>query len=129
MKKWNWIRMPTVLMVHDWVLAQDIGLDGVRDMGAVESAIARPMHLHSYGESRPGPLAAAYTFGLVKNHGFVDGNKRTAWGVTRIFLKRNGFALTFEKAQAVRMMERLADGSASEEEISAWFSECMKDTT
>ncbi len=110
-----------VIAVHEYQLAEHGGLDGVRDAGLVESALARPQNLAAYGDPDAAALAAAYTYGLVKNHGFADGNKRTAWVVVRLFLADNGYTLRFEGIDAVRMMESLAAGTMDEQATAAWF--------
>jgi death-on-curing protein len=115
------VSMPSVLALHDWQLAEYGGLDGVRDMGAIESALARPPNLHAYEGAEIGVLAANYAFGLAKNHGFVDGNKRSAWVTSRLFLKKNLHDLKHDRVDAFRMMESLANGSASETAVVEWF--------
>ena len=70
-------------------------MDGIRDRGMVESALARPVHLARYGSLDAAELAAAYAYGIAKNHGFLDGNKRTAWVTARLFLADNGKRLEF----------------------------------
>jgi death-on-curing protein len=108
--------------VHDRQLAEHAGLDGVRDGGAIDSALAKPKNLAAYGdEPDAAELAAAYAFGLVRNHGFADGNRRTAWVIARLFLADNGFHLRFDPAQAVRVMEALASGSFTEARLAEWF--------
>ncbi len=78
MTAWKWIDPKTVQAVHEYQLAEHGGLDGVRDGGLVESALARPHNLAAYGEPDAADLAAAYAYGLAKNYGFSDGSKRTA---------------------------------------------------
>ena len=107
--------------MHDAQLAEHGGPSGVRDQGAVESALARPQNLAAYGEPDAAALAAAYAFGLARNHGFVDGNKRTAWIAARLFLADNGVRLVFDKAEAVRMVEGLAAGVVTEEAFAGWL--------
>jgi len=87
---WRWIGATVVFAVHDRQIAQHGGRDGVRDLGTVESALARPQNLQAYGNPDTVDLAAAYAFGLARNHGFHDGNKRTAWIVARLFVADNG---------------------------------------
>lgn len=118
---WRWVGAELVYAIHDRQLAEHSGLDGIRDRGAIESAVARPRNMVAYGAPDAADLAAAYAFGLVRNHGFADGNKRTAWLVARVFLADNGYNLAFEKAAAVRMMETLAGGRMSEPEAASWF--------
>jgi death-on-curing protein len=121
MTDWRWVGTDVVLAIHDRQLAEHGGLDGIRDAGAVESALARPQNLITYGDPDAANLAAAYAFGLAKNHGFADGNKRTAWVVARLFLADNGHRLRFDKLDAVKIVEAVADGTCSEEALAAWF--------
>ena len=93
----------------------------MRDLGMVESAMARPQNLASYGEPDAADLAAAYLYGLARNHGYADGNKRTAWIVARLFLADNGFRLAFDPAEAIAMVERVAGGMLAEGELAGWF--------
>ena len=118
---WRWVGAELVYAIHDRQLAEHGGLDRIRDRGAIESPLARPRNIVAYGAPDAADLAAAYAFGLVRNHGFADGNKRTAWVVARLFLADNGYHLLFEEAAAVRMMEALAGGSMSEAEAASWF--------
>jgi len=122
---WRWVRVDVVYAIHDRQLAEHGGLDGIRDAGAVQSALARPQHQVAYREPDAADLAAAYAYayGLAKNHGFTDGNKRTAWVVARLFLADNGFRLTFEKIDAIATMEAVASGSRGETELAVWFRE------
>ncbi len=121
MTDWRWISAPIVHAVHDRQIAEHGGLDGLRDPGALESALARPVHLASYGDADVADLAAAYAYGLARNHGFADGNKRTAWIVARLFLADNGYRLHFDKAEAVRTVEALAAGALSQADLASWF--------
>jgi death on curing protein len=98
---WRWVGLAAVHAIHDRQLAEHGGLPGVRDFGAIESALARPQNLAAYGEPDAADLAAAYAYGLARNHGFADGNKRTAWVVARVFLADNGYRLWFEPTEAV----------------------------
>jgi death on curing protein len=107
--------------MHAMQIAEFGGLDGVRDMGAIESAIARPQHLAAYGRPDVADLAAAYAFGLAKNHGFVDGNKRIAWGVANIFMEKNSFEIAPKQTDIVLMMEGVADGGVSDAQLAAWL--------
>jgi death on curing protein len=121
MTAWRWIGAELVYVIHDRQLAEHGGPDGVRDPGAVESALARPQNLAAYGTPDAADLAAAYAFGLARNHGFVDGNKRTAWVVARLFLADNGYRLRFHPIDAVKTVEALAAGSLDESRLAAWF--------
>jgi death-on-curing protein len=109
--------------MHEEALMLHGGPEGVRDMGLLESALARPKNQFHYSDSPPSlqRLAAAYAKGIVANHPFVDGNKRTAFIVSVTFLRLNGLQLTANKEDRVVTFWNLADGSLSEEELSAWF--------
>lgn len=119
--RWRWVNADVVFAIHDRQLAEHGGLDGVRDKGAVESALTRPQNLAAYTEPDVAALAAAYAFGLARNHGFIDGNKRTAWVIARLFLADNGCRLAFDAADAVKTMEAVASGSLGESQLADWF--------
>jgi death-on-curing protein len=119
--EWKWINTAVAQAIHDRQLAEHGGPAGVRDLGALESALARPVNLAAYGEPDAAALAAAYAFGITRNHAFVDGNKRTAWVLARLFLEVNGVRLAFEKMDAVNTVLALAAGELSEEELADWF--------
>jgi death on curing protein len=119
--KWRWVRADLTYAVHDRQLAEHGGLDGVRDKGAVESALARPQNLDVYGKADSAALAAAYAYGIARNHGFADGNKRTAWVIARLFLADNGYRLRYEQTEAVRVMEMTAAGTLEEDKLADWF--------
>jgi death-on-curing protein len=121
MTPWRWVAPEVVYAVHDRQLGDHGGGQGLRDVAAIESALARPQNLVAYGEPDAAALAAAYAFGLARNHGFVDGNKRTAWVVARLFLADNGYRLEFDKVDAVRTIDGLAAGEVSEEALAEWF--------
>lgn len=121
MTEWSWIGVAVVEALHDRQLAEHGGPEGVRDRGALESALARSANLTAYGDPDAAALAASYAFGLARNHAFADGNKRTAWVVARLFLQANGIALEFERDEAVATMLALAAGELSEEELAGWF--------
>lgn len=124
---WRWVSLPLVLAVHERQITEHGGLDGIRDQGAVESALARPVHRAAYGDSDAAELAANYLFGLARNHGFADGNKRTAWVVSRLFLADHGYRLEFDPVDAVRQVESVAGGRVSESELAAWFQERLSE--
>lgn len=104
-------------------IARHGGLAGLRDKNAVESALARPHQLAAYGNPPPdaADLAAAYAYGLARNHGFADGNKRTSWVLARVFLLDNGEQLSYTEVEAIRIMQDLAAGRVSEAELAQWF--------
>lgn len=123
MTSWRWVRTDLVYAVHESQLARHGGLDGIRDQNAVESALARPEQLDGYGEPKPdaADIAAAYAYGLARNHGFSDGNKRTAWVVARVFLADNGVTLSFAPLDAIQIVEGVAAGTVGEKELADWF--------
>lgn len=119
----EWIALELALAIHDRQLAEHGGGVGIRDQGLLESALARPINAWVYGTDDLASLAAAYAFGVPRNHRFIDGNKRTAWVLARLFLRLNGQTLAFEPAEAIRAMLALAAGETSEEELAGWFRE------
>ncbi|MBE0532912.1 MAG: type II toxin-antitoxin system death-on-curing family toxin [Rhodospirillales bacterium] len=121
MTTWRWVGLDVAYAVHDRQLAEHGGLDGVRDGGAVESALARPRNVADCGKLDAADLAAAYAYGLARNHGFADGNKRTAWVVARLFLADNGYRLRLDPIDAVRTMEGLAAETIDEGQLAGWF--------
>ena len=123
MSEWKWLHLDTAEVVHNEQLAEHGGGEGVRDPGALLSALARPQNLAAYGDPDAAALAAAYAFGVAKNHPFIDGNKRTAWVLARLFLAKNAVALEFKDAEAVVVMLALASGEISETELAAWLRE------
>jgi death on curing protein len=124
--EWVWVSHATVLAGHDRLLALHGGLAGIRDHGAIESALARPQNLAAYGEPDAAILPAAYAFGLVKNHGFADGNKRTGWLAAELFLALNGYRFICDDATLVLSVEGLAAGRTTEEQFAAWIRERME---
>ena len=119
----EWIALELALAIHDRQLAEHGGGAGTRDEGLLESALARPINAWAYGTDDLASLAAAYAFGVARNHPFIDGNKRTAWVLARLFLQLNGPILDFQPAHAIRTMLALAAGETSEDEFAAWFRE------
>jgi death-on-curing protein len=120
-RTWHWIEPEAVYAIHDRLIEEHGGLAGIRDKAVLESAMARPQHLFAYGTPDAADLAAAYAFGLARNHGFVDGNKRAAWTVARLFLARHGLQLKFQPGDAVVAVERLAAGIMSQDEFAQWL--------
>ncbi|HYF35640.1 MAG TPA: type II toxin-antitoxin system death-on-curing family toxin [Prosthecobacter sp.] len=118
-----WIPKEVVLALHNRQLAEHGGATGIRDEALLESALARPQQLCAYGQPPPNlcALAAAYAFGLAKNHAFFDGNKRTAFVVYRLFLVRNGVAMTATKEDRYLSMWHLASGEHTEESFEQWL--------
>jgi death on curing protein len=118
---WIWVRQDVVLALHDEQIAEHGGLSGIRDPALVESALARPLNLAAYGEPDAADLAAAYAFGLARNHPFADGNKRSAAVVALTFLLLNGVAFEITEAELVVMTLALAAGDLTEDEVARWF--------
>ena len=124
--QWRWVGVNVVLAIHDRQLAEHGGADGIRDRNAIESALARPLNLAAYGNPDAADLAAAYAYGLASNHGFLDGNKRTAWVAARLFLADNGQRLEFDPLDAIRIMEDVAAGRIGEADLAGWFRRHLK---
>ena len=120
-QEWVWIDPAVVLAVHEEQLAEHGGAAGVRDVALLESALARPRNLAHYGEPDVCELAAAYAFGLARNHPFIDGNKRSAFVATELFLMLNGWQLTATDADCVLVMLSLAAGDIDETPFAAWL--------
>ena len=106
MTTWEWVAVDVVYAIHDRQLSEHGGLEGIRDAGLLESALARPQNLAAYQQADAADLAAAYSYGLARNHPFLDGNKRTAWIVARLFLALNAQRLVFDALEAIRICNR-----------------------
>ncbi len=117
----NWLALDIALAVHDRQLSEHGGPTGVRDQGALASALSRPVNQWNYGETDLCALAAAYAFGIARNHPFIDGNKRTAWVFARLFLRLNGENLSFTAREAIDTVLALAAGELEEDELADWF--------
>ena len=117
---WVWIDPAVVELVHEEQLAEHGGAGGLRDAGLLASALARAQNLAAYGEPDVAALAAAYAFGVARNHPFVDGNKRTAAVALEGFLMLNGFELGCGDAELVMAILSLASGAWSEDELAGW---------
>ena len=120
-RKWVWIATEVALAAHAEQLAEHGGGDGIRDAGMLDSAMARPQNLAQYGDPDAAALAAAYAFGIARNHPFTDGNKRTAAVVSETFLMLNGYALGATDAEVVLAFVALAAGELGEDELADWF--------
>ncbi len=121
MKHRRWIADEVIYAIHDRQIAEHGGLEGIRDRVVIESALAKPRNLAAYGAPDMAELAAAYAFALVRNHGFADGNKRTAWIAARLFVADNGYSMDYTPLEAIRLMESLASGALSEADAAKWF--------
>lgn len=115
-----WLSLRDALAIHDEQLAEHGGATGVRDIGLLESALARPLNRAGYGDPDIAELAAVYAFSIVRNHPFVDGNKRTGYVLLETFLELNGALLVVTDAEAVIAILQLAAGDTSEDEFIEW---------
>jgi death-on-curing protein len=118
---WKWIDPAVVLAVHDEQLAEHGGMSGIRDMGLLQSALARPVQLEAYGDPDVFDLAAAYAFVIARNHPFVDGNKRTAYVVSMLFLRLNGFHINAPAPARVILFEQLGKGEIEQDELAGYL--------
>lgn len=121
MTVWKWIDRAVLIAVHDMQLAEHGGGAGLRDNHLFESALAKPKNLAAYGAPDAAALAAAYGYGLSRNHAFVDGNKRTGLVAAELFLGLNGLRLVVADNDCVLTMLAVAAGDISEEEFAAWL--------
>jgi death-on-curing protein len=116
----RWLSREIVIVLHAELIVEHGGASGLRDEGALESALARPQQKHHYEPQDIVGLAATYAFGLCSNHPFVDGNKRVALASLDVFLRLNGWALTATEVDAVAAIIELASGTLGEEELTEW---------
>jgi death-on-curing protein len=121
MKELIWIEKQDCLAFHSQLLARFGGLDGIRDEGLLDSALSRPLQLLSYGTPTPFDLAACYAHGIVKNHPFLDGNKRSGLMAAALFLELNGWIFHPPEEQAVLHTLALAAGELDADAFSAWL--------
>lgn len=119
----TWLTVDDVIALHGEQLAIFGGPEGLRDLGMLESALGRPINQWNYGESKLAALAAAYAFGISKNHPFVDGNKRAAFTTMMVFLRVNGIAFAPDPAQATAAIQDLAAGQIDEDGLARWISD------
>jgi death on curing protein len=117
-----WLDQEAVLLLHTISLARFGGDEGVRDWGLLESALTRPRNLFAYDSAADvTDLAAAYAFGLIKNHAFIDGNKRIALLAASLFLEKNGVIVDANSSDAIAAVYALAESSIGEKEFAAWL--------
>jgi death-on-curing protein len=121
MADWVWVATAVAIEVHREQLIEHGGGHGIRDAGLPEGAMARPQNLVAYGRPDAAALAAAYAYGIARNHPFVDGNKRTAAVIGETFLVLNGYELDASDAEIVVAFVALAAGELEEEELADWF--------
>ncbi|HUY68508.1 MAG TPA: type II toxin-antitoxin system death-on-curing family toxin [Alphaproteobacteria bacterium] len=120
-KEWRWLATDVVLAIHDRQISRYGGLEGLRDVGAFESALARPQNLAVYGTPDAADLAAAYACGLARNHAFADANKRTAWAAAHTFLIDNGCDVRLKTEETVAAMLEVATGAMAESDFAQWL--------
>lgn len=122
-----WLDSRLALAIHDRQLAEHGGPSGVRDMGALESALARPRNQWEHGEVDLCRLAAVHAFALARGHPFTDGNKRTAWVLARTFLALNAVEIAFRAEEALAVVQSLAAGELSEDKMADWFRQHLRE--
>ena len=116
-----WLDIDIVIDIHAEQLALFGGPAGLRDRGLLDSALSRAPNKHAYGETDLATLAAAYAFGLARNHAFVDGNKRISFAAMIVFLGLNDIDFVVPEAEATVMFLALAAGEVSEESLARWI--------
>ena len=116
-----WLSSQMIVAIHDEQLTIHGGASGLRDEGMLESALDRPRNKWTYEQAEMGELAAAYAFGIARNHPFIDGNKRTALLALYTFLGVNGIEFDVPEAEAASIMLSLAAGEVSEESLTRWI--------
>lgn len=121
MKVPYWLSREECLALHEMMLSQYGGSEGLREDNMLESALAKPRQLFAYGKPVMADLAASYVFGVVKNHPFIDGNKRTGFMLGAAFLERNGYEFHASEADAAVRTLALAAGEMSEKKYAAWL--------
>ena len=120
-RNWIWVRPDVVMAVHNDQIARHGGGEGLRDAGGLDSALAYPQNLAAYENPDMAELAAGYLFAIAKNHAFVDGNKRTAWTVMRLFVALNSGKMDYDKFEAVRFVEGVASGGIDYDGARDWI--------
>ena len=118
-----WITYDQAVAIHSRQLRRFGGAPGLRDEGMLQSALARPVNKWRYEQAGLTELAAAYAFGLAKNHAFVDGNKRIAFMSMMVFLRKNGIRFAPDQAQATKIILALAAGEVSEQSLARWIAD------
>ena len=117
----RFIPLSAVMLMHSELIREFGGSNGLRDKGLLESALNRPRDLYEYAQGSVYQLGAAYAYGLIKNHPFIDGNKRIGLVCSYAFLSMNGVELIASEEEAVIVMTGVADGSVDEETLAQWF--------
>ena len=123
MTRWIWLDPTVVVAIHDAQIAEHGGCAGTRDAGLLESALARPRNLVAYGAPDHADLAAAYGYGIARNHPFVDGNKRSAFVAVELFLALNGYQLGAGDSDCIMTILAVAAGDIDETTFATWIRE------
>lgn len=119
----RWLRLKEVIVVHERQLSRFGGAPGIRDSGALQSALSRPQNKWSYEQSGLVELAAAYAFGIARNHPFVDGNKRIAFIAMQLFLRLNGIAFAPRQDESTAVILGLAAGEIDKNGLARWITD------
>jgi death on curing protein len=119
----RWLTKDVILAIHDEQLAEHGGRPGIRDLGLLESALARPINCAAYADATVFDLAAAYAFGIIRDHPFVDGNKRVAFLADALFLLDNGFEIAANDEAIIATVLSLADGAIDEPAFALWLAD------
>ncbi len=122
----KWLGVESVLVMHEEQLAEHGGASGIRDLGLLDSALARPRNAWSYGQSDLVALAALYAAGIMRNHPFIDGNKRTGFLAAYAFLYVNGLEIIANEAEVIVQCLSLAAGEIDDTEFAAWLRENVR---
>ena len=128
MKEPVWLRKDVLLAVHERLLAEHGGSSGIRDEGLLESALGRPQNLFAHGKPTVFDLASAYACGVIKNHPFLDGNKRTGFMAAYLFLGRNGYEFEGAEGDVVIKTLAVAAGEMNEHNYAEWLASNSKST-
>jgi len=123
LSEWRWLTVEIVLAIHDEQLAEHGGRPGIRDLGLLESALARPTNRAAYAAATALDLAAAYAFGIVRDHPFIDGNKRVAFLAAAVFLLEHGWEIAATDEAIVTVMLSLADGAVDARAFASWLAQ------
>ncbi|MCF8052177.1 MAG: type II toxin-antitoxin system death-on-curing family toxin [Desulfobacterales bacterium] len=119
--KWKWIDRAVVIAIHDYQIAEHGGRPGIRDIGLIQSALDSPKNLDGHEDPDVFDLAAQYGWSITRNHGFIDGNKRTAYVTTRLFLRINGWDFQAPAVECVLVFERLGSGEILADDLADWL--------
>lgn len=126
MKEPIWLNREDCLAIHEMMLAQHGGLAGVREQGLLESALSKPQHLFAYSSPTLAEMAASYAAGVILNHPFLDGNKRTGFMLAATFLELNGLEFTATEESVIDMTLAVASGKLKQAGYAEWLSKCSR---